>query len=118
MKKTSKAWFAIPKLLFKSKKKTLDTYLHLIETIIKPIALYACESWDDYDKKGIVKIEQFHVSLCKQVLEVRKTTSNIQVLAEVGRLPFKIYIETQMFKYLQSLHFLEENSYLRKVLNE
>ena len=44
--------------------------------------------------------------------------SNIQILAELGRLPFKIYIETQMFKYLQRLHFLEENRYLRKAINE
>ena len=45
-----------------------------------------------------IKVEQFHVLLRKQVLGVRKTTSNIKVLAEPGRLLFKIYIETQMFK--------------------
>ena len=39
------------------------------------------------------------MSLCKHVLGVRKTTSNIKVLAELGRLPFKIYIQTQVFKY-------------------
>ena len=38
------------------------------------------------------------MSLCKQVLGVRKRTCNIKVLAQLGRLPFQIYIETQMFK--------------------
>ena len=47
-----------------------------------------------------------------------KTTSNIKVLAKLGRLPFKIYIETQMFKFLQRLLFFEENTYLRKAINE
>ena len=58
------------------------------------------------------------MSLCKQVLGVMKTTSNIKVLAKLGRLPFKIYIETQMFKFLQRLLFFEENTYLRKAINE
>ena len=58
------------------------------------------------------------MSLCKQALGVRKRTSNIKVLAELGRLPFQIYIETQMFKYLQRLPFLEENTYLRNTINE
>ena len=56
------------------------------------------------------------MSLCKHVLGVRKTTSNIKVLAELGRLPFKIYIKTQMFKYFTFTlrfkyltFFLEEN---------
>ena len=44
-------------LLFKDyclnrKIKTLDTYLYLIETIIKPAAIYVCESWGDCDKKA------------------------------------------------------------------
>ena len=34
------------------------------------------------------------MSLFKQVLGVKKITSNIKVLAELGRVPFKIYIET------------------------
>ena len=90
----SKAWFAIKSLLFKSKKKTLDTYLHLFETIIKIIALYVCESWGNCNRKSKIKVEQFHMTLCKQVLGVRKTTVNIKVLAELNRLPYKIYIET------------------------
>ena len=57
------------------------------------------------------------MSLRKQALGVRKATSNIKVLAELGRLPFKIYIETQMFKYLQPFSFLEENTYLHKAIN-
>ena len=57
------------------------------------------------------------MSLCKQALGVRKTTSIIKVLFELGRLPFEIYIETQMFKYLR-FSFLEENTYLHKVINE
>ena len=47
----------VQRLLFKSRKKTRDTYLHLIEPIIKPTALYACESWGDCDKKTKIEVE-------------------------------------------------------------
>ena len=63
-------------------------------------------------KKRKYKEEQFHVSL------VRKTTCNIKVLVDLGRPPFKIYIETQMLKYSLRLPFLKENIYLRKTINE
>ena len=46
--KTSKTWFAIQRLLFKM---TLDTYLHITGTV-KPIVLYAFESWADCDKNS------------------------------------------------------------------
>ena len=106
-KKASKGWFAIKDCQL-NKKKTLDTQLHLIETTIKHFALYACESQGDCDKRSKIKAELFRLSLCKQVLGVKKTNSNKQVL--LGRPPFKIYIETQMFKYLQRLYFSEENT--------
>ena len=94
-------------IIIQIEKKTLDIYLHLIETIIKPMTLYDWESCDDCDKKSRIKVQPFHVLPCKQVLRIRKTTGNMKVLAELGRFPFKIYIETQMFKNLKLLLFLE-----------
>ena len=45
------------------------------------------------------KFEKLHLSMCKQILGTNKNVNNIKVLAGVGRVPFKINIETQMFKY-------------------
>ena len=107
-------------MLNKSKEKTIDTYLKLIDSLVKPIILYACECWGDSLKKENFsnKIENFHLSMCKQVLGVCKFTSNIKVLAELGRLPFKIDIETKMFKYLQRMPFIEKNRFLYKAFKE
>ena len=77
-----------------------------------PLVFFSVSYLGFMDEKSKIKLEQFHVSLWKQVLGVRKTTSNIQVLTKLGRLPFKIYIEIQMFKYLQRFPFLEGNTYL------
>ena len=54
-------------------------------------------------------MENLLKKVSKAWLEIQRL-SNIQILAELGRLPFKIY--------LQRLHFLEENTYLRKTINE
>ena len=54
-------------------------------------------------------MENLLKKVSKAWLEIQRL-SNIQILAELGRLPFKIY--------LQCLHFLEENTYLRKTINE
>ena len=50
------------------------------------------------------------MSLCKQVLGVRKTTSNKKFLAELGGLPFKIYIErAKSFQARAKDCFIQEN---------
>ena len=120
LNKAKKAWFSIQKILHKSKEKTVDTYLKLIDSLIKPIILYACESWGDSLKKEFFanKIEKFHVSMYKQVLGVGKYVNNMKTLAEFGKTPLKINIETQMFKYFQRFVFLQENRYVFKAFQE
>ena len=42
--KAKKSWFILQQILCKSEGKTVNTYLNLIDTTIKPVVLYACES--------------------------------------------------------------------------
>ena len=42
--KPKKSWFILQRFLCKSERKTVSTYLNLIDTTIKPVVLYACES--------------------------------------------------------------------------
>ena len=118
--KAWKSWFATQKLLQKSNEKTINVYIKLFETVVKPIALYACESWGDHYKKNrnFQKIEKLQTSIFKQILGVPKTTNNMKVLAEMEKFPLKINIEIQMFKYLQRFPFLKDNSYLSKAFKE
>ena len=120
LNKAWKSWFAVQKMLNKSKLKTVKTYMKLVDTIVKPVALYSCEAWGDYKNKNNLKmkIEKLQVSICKQVLGVNKTTNNMKVLAELGRTPLRINIETQMFKYLQRFPFLKESSLLIAAFKE
>ena len=119
-KKGKKTWFSLQKMLSKSKEKTFGTYLKLVDSLVKPFILYAYECWGDSMKKEIFanKIEQFHISMCKQILGVKKIANNIKVLSELGRTPVKIDIETKMFKYFQRFPFIETNRYLFKAFKE
>ena len=87
------------------------TYM-LLKQLLSPLDFTLVKTRAIALKKRKYKEEQFHVSL------VRKTTCNIKVLVDLGRPPFKTYIETQMLKCSQRLPFWKENTYLRKTINE
>ena len=58
------------------------------------------------------------MSICKQILGVKKFTNNIKILSELGRAPLKIDIETKMSKYFQIFPFIKANRYLFKAFKE
>ena len=62
------------KMLHKWNEKTIDVYLNLIDSLVKPIILYVCECWGYSLKKDCFanKIENFFVSIYKQILGVKK----------------------------------------------
>ena len=71
-------------MLHRSKEKTIDVYLKLIDSVVKPIILHSCECWGDSLKKDCftIKIERFYVSTYKQLLGVKKNVGGMKVLAE------------------------------------
>ena len=111
LKQAKKAWYALQYYLKTSKNKNISTYLHLFDTQIKPILLYACEAWADSLKDvgnitgNIQKneIERFHISVLKQLLGVHKKTSNIAMLIETGRHPLAMSVQLQSIKYFLRL---------------
>ena len=104
------------KMLHKSKEKPIDVYLKLIDYLVRPIVLYACESWGHSLKKEFFanKIGMFYVSIYKQLLGVKKNFSSMKILAELGRTPLKINTEIQMFQYLQQFAYIEKDRYVFK----
>ena len=122
LKQAKKAWFSLQYYLRTSKNKKISTYLHLFDTQIKPILLYACESWADSLKcdrnilDNIQKntIERFHVNVLKQLLGVHKKTSNLAVLLETGRHTLAVSAQLQAVKYFLRFPTIKQGSLLRK----
>ena len=102
-----KAWYAIQQFISKSKDKHFLTYMHLFDTQVKPIMLYACETWTESLKyeKNIINmlqknnLEKFHLSVLKRLLGVNKKTTNISLLLETGRHPVTLSAHIQAIKY-------------------
>ena len=116
---TVKGWLAKTNISIRTEGKTVNTYLNLIDTTIKSVVLYASESWGDpKDQNNLSKIEKFNLSLCKQILGVKNNTSSSKVLGELDWFPFRITIQTQLFKYLHRIPFVKEDCYLHKAFNE
>ena len=61
-----------------------------------------------------IKLKSF---MHKQIIGVKKNVSSIKILAELGRIPLKINIEIQMFKYLQRFAFIEKERYVSKAFS-
>ena len=120
-----RAWFAILRILWKSKKRNIDTYITLFNNVIKPIALYSCEIWsmtenlpNDIENIHTSTYERFQTRCCKNILGVNNKTTNITTLAELGKYPLYIDIHKKMIKYFLRLQTLKKERLLYKAYIE
>ena len=110
--KSSKALFKLFKS-FGSETPSIKTATHLFDAMIKPILLYNSEIWGntiaDYNKlleEGSNKtkmyfqntFEKMHVKWCKYLLGVHSKSTNIAVLAELGRYPLILEVILNQIK--------------------
>ena len=64
--------------------------LHLFDTLIRPILLYASDFWGCLKQPKNNPIEKIHLRFCKDLLGVQKQTVNLGVYLELGRTPLNI----------------------------
>ena len=64
--------------------------IHLFDTLVKPILLYACDFWGCLKLPLNNPIENLYMQVCRQLLGVGKKTTNIGVLLELGRTPLTL----------------------------
>ena len=120
LNQAKKAWYTIQQTLLKSMNKNVQTYIHLFDTQVKPIMLYACETWTEslkYEENitDMIRksnLEKFHISVLKRLLGVHKKTTNISVLLETGRHPVTLSAHFQAVKYFLRLPSTTKQSLL------
>ena len=122
--KAQRAWFSILRILNNSKHKKIETYMTLFDNIIKPILLYTSEIWGKMKNNENIRdigkslIERFHFKICKQIIGVNRKTSNIATIAELGRYPLYIDIQTMIIKYLLRFKTIKQERLLFKAYQE
>ena len=97
----------------------VETKNKLFDTLVKPVLLYGCEIWGPellsykthFDKSTI---EQVHIKLCKQTLNVPWYTENKACRAELGRYPLSIDIKASLLCYWQRLEQKSDNPLLNE----
>ena len=91
----SKALFALSNI-FDSTMLCIGDKIKLFESLVQPILMYGCEIWGFHKADDIEKV---HVKFLKQILGVRRQTSNIAVYGEVGRVPLSVLRKVRILKY-------------------
>ena len=74
---------------------------NLFDTFVLSILNYACEIWGFSNAQNI---ERVHRKFCKWFLNVKMSTNNLSLYAELGRFPLSIARHTRIIKYWLSLY--------------
>ena len=89
--------------------------------MVVPILTYGCEVWAPYVLKHNIdfllrninsKMENFHTRVCKNILGVKRNTSNIACRAELGRYPIGIHIVCNTYRYYLRIQGMDDSSLL------
>ena len=72
-------------------KQDVLTTLPLVDAMVKPILLYNSDFWGCMKPPKFNPIENLSMMICKILLGVQKSTTNIGVLLELGRIPMQLY---------------------------
>ena len=86
-----KAFMKLRSQLGSSFNQNVQLTLSLVDSLIKPIILYASDFWGCLKPPNNNPLEKLDIMICKQILGVQRQTTNIGVLLELGRVPFQMY---------------------------
>ena len=90
----------------------VDIQLKLSDSLVLPILLY-CDIWGS---EKLEVIEQVHLTFCKIIFCVKKSTPNFMIYGELGRFPLKYKIYSKIINYWKvtnkSYQLLHTNSCL------
>ena len=96
--------------------------MKLFDALIKPILLYASETWEpflnqDYDQWNSNDIERTHLQFIKQILGVNRSTTNVLVRGEVSRHSLQREIVKRNIKYIGYITQKDDESIVKQALN-
>ena len=96
--------------------------LKLFDSLVKPILLYASETWEpfldnDYDKWEHNEIEKVHVQFLKQLLGVNRSATNILVRGETNRHSLLLEVLKRHIKYVKYIKEKEGDRLVTQALN-
>ena len=95
----------------------IEETLRLWDTLVKPILMYSSDFWGCLKLPVNNPIENLHLRFCKNILGVHKSTTNIGVLLEIGRVPLKLSAQKAAIKNWERIRSKKANSILMSSFN-
>ena len=74
----------------------IDVTLELFDCLVAPVIMYGYEVWGH---EGCDVLEYLHLTFCKIILSLYKTTPNCMVYGELGRIPLECKIKVKMLVF-------------------
>ena len=111
----SKACFLLHKRLSKFKNMSVSVIMDLFDKCIGAILNYSCEVWGFHNARDV---EQVHLSFCKRVLGVKKTTQIDFVYGELERVPMSIERYIRVLNYWLQIVTGEKSALVYAVYQE
>lgn len=113
-----KAFMKIKNDLGPSFNQDIPIILKLLDSLVKPIILYASDFWGCLKLPKNNPVENLHMLMCKQILGVQKQTTNAGVLLEIGRIPLSICAAKFSLKNWERIRLGVGNKILLEVFKE
>ena len=102
--KAKRAWFSISSIIYKDKRMPTSRAFKLFDSLVSPVALYACEFWlplimpqKCFRTEGnlmsfweTLKCETLNQNCARIILSVHRKASRLAVLGDLGRYPLAI----------------------------
>ena len=92
----SKAIFSLHNKLKNFKSLPISEVFNLFDKCITPILTYGCEVWGFHSAPDV---ERIHLSFCKRILGVKKSTQNDFIYGLVGRVPMDLVRKLRIIRY-------------------
>ena len=94
---------------------TPEHMMNLFDKFITPILSYGCEIWGFHPSPDI---EKFHLSFCKRILCVKKSTQNDFIYGELGRYPLQMTRYGRIIRYWLNIVTGKKSLYVCLVYRE
>ena len=110
----NKAVFQLHKNISSFSSMPVSNILDLFDKLIVPILNYGSEVWGSHQAQDI---ERVHLSFCKRVLGVKKSTQNDFIYGLLGRMPMYLSRQLRIVKYWLKIVSGQKSMYVNVVYN-
>ena len=110
----NKAVFQLHKNISSFSSMPVSNILDLFDKLIVPILNYGSEVWGFHQARDI---ERVHLSFCKRVLGVKKSTQNDFIYGLLGRMPMYLSRQLRIVKYWLKIVSGQKSMYVNVVYN-